>query len=222
MQAKDYLKIIKFKKMKTKYLPQKFQALVLLTAIIFTISCKDNSMQENKATVKSNKNILEQSSPKASEQLNSKTPLNKQELEDTFPIRIGDNERDFLNVSEDMATSEGAFGNGKIHFRISDAAGPLGSSVITLFNATYDLNENFPPTTLVEKKLRNGIKTRNRYETDTQDASIEFIYINRFHMLLTGKNITPDELWTLFEFDNYISSLQVLDDFDNKNIDRNH
>lgn len=34
--------------------------------------------------------------------------------------------------------------------------------------------------------------------------------------------MTPDELWSLFEFDNYISSLEILDDFDNKNINRNH
>ncbi|PIV50365.1 MAG: hypothetical protein COS19_04110, partial [Flavobacteriaceae bacterium CG02_land_8_20_14_3_00_34_13] len=110
----------------------------------------------------------------------------------------------------------------KIHLKIADAAGPLGNSLITMFNALFELIEENPPTIQVENKLRNGIKTINRYETDTQNASIEFIYINRFHMLLTGKKLTPDELWSLFDFDNYISSLQVLDDFDNKNIDRNH
>lgn len=200
---------------KTKYL------LICTLAFICFNACKSESKQPNVPEI--NKTI-EQALTKsnARKPVSEKIPLNRQELEDTFPFRIGDFERDFINVSEDMATSEGAFGNGKVHLKIADAAGPLGSSIITMFDATYDLDEDFPPTTLVEKKLRNGIKTVNRYETDNQDASIEFIYIDRFYMLLSAKKMTPDELWNLFEFDNYISSLQVLDDFDNKNIDRNH
>lgn len=143
-------------------------------------------------------------------------------MEDTFPFRIGNFERDFIQVSEDMATCGGSFGNGKIHLKIADAAGPLGMAIITMFNATYDLNENFSPTTLIEKKLRNGVKTVNLYKTDNQEASIEFIYINRFQVLLIGKKITPDNLWELFQYDQYISSLGILDEFDNKNIDRTH
>ncbi|MEA1787213.1 hypothetical protein U1E44_14015 [Arenibacter sp. GZD96] len=200
---------------KIKYL------LVSTLLLICFNACKSESKQPNVPEIN---NTIEKAltKPSARKPVSEKIPLNRQELEDTFPFRIGDLDRDFINVSEDMATSEGAFGNGKVHLKIADAAGPLGSSIITMFDVTYDLDEDFPPTTRVEKKLRNGIKTVNRYETNNQDASIEFIYIDRFHMLLSAKKMTPDELWNLFEFDNYISSLQVLDDFDNKNIDRNH
>lgn len=201
--------------LKTKYL-------FIGTLILFCFNaCKSEPKQT--ADPETN-NTTEKAVKKPSTQkpVSEKIPLNRQELEDTFPFRIADLERDFLNVSGDMATSEGSFGDAKIHLKIADAAGPLGPSIITMFNATYDLNEDFPPSTLVEKKLRNGIKTVNRYQTVNQDASIEFIYIDRFYMLLSAKKMTPDELWQLFEFDNYISSLQVLDDFDNKNIDRNH
>ncbi|PKP27024.1 MAG: hypothetical protein CVU03_00295 [Bacteroidetes bacterium HGW-Bacteroidetes-2] len=197
--------------------------ILILLPVAFLVfnACKNDQKEINKA--KSIVDDIEKiMTPSDQKVLKEKIPLNRQELEDTFPFRIGDLERDFINVSGDMATSEGAFGNGKIHLKIADAAGPLGPSIITMFNAGYDLNEDFPPTTLVEKKLRNGIKTVNRYQTDNQDASIEFIYIDRFYMLLSAKKMTPDDLWNLFEFDNYISSLQVLDDFDNKNIDRNH
>jgi len=185
------------------------------------IACKAETKQTIVPEINS---TIEKALIKSSDQkpVSEKIHLNRQELEDTFPFRIGDLERDFLQVSGDMATTEGAFGNGKIHLKIADAAGPLGNSLITMFNALFELIEENPPTIQVENKLRNGIKTINRYETDTQNASIEFIYINRFYMLLTGKKLTPDELWSLFDFDNYISSLQVLDDFDNKNIDRNH
>lgn len=190
-------------------------------ALICFIACKSEPKQ---TTAPEKNNTTEKAITKTTSQkpVSEKIPLNRQELEDTFPFRIADLERDFLNVSGDIATSEGSFGDAKIHLKIADAAGPLGPSIITMFNATYDLNEDFPPSTLVEKKLRNGIKTVNRYQTDNQDASIEFIYIDRFYILLSAKKMTPDELWQLFEFDNYISSLQVLDDFDNKNIDRNH
>ncbi|OIP50754.1 MAG: hypothetical protein AUK33_06525 [Flavobacteriaceae bacterium CG2_30_34_30] len=200
----------------------KTKQLVFYTfAFICIIACKAETKQTIVPEINS---TIEKALIKSSDQkpVSEKIHLNRQELEDTFPFRIGDLERDFLQVSGDMATTEGAFGNGKIHLKIADAAGPLGNSLITMFNALFELIEENPPTIQVENKLRNGIKTINRYETDTQNASIEFIYINRFHMLLTGKKLTPDELWSLFDFDNYISSLQVLDDFDNKNIDRNH
>ena len=200
---------------KTKYL------LICTLALICLNACKSESKQTavpetNSATEKA---ITKTTSQKP---VSEKIPLNRQELEDTFPYRIADLERDFLQVSEDMATSEGAFGNGKIHLKIADAAGPLGNSLLVMFNALFELKEENPPTVQVQNKLRGNLKTINRYETDTKNGSVEFIYIERFHILLTGKNRTPDELWNLFEFDNYISSLQVLDDFDNKNIDRNH
>lgn len=198
----------------------KNQILIGIFLVLLFSSCKQEN--ENKKTSDEATTIQEEVIKVAKKNVQNKTPLNKQELEDTFPIRIGDFERDFLEVSEDMATSEGAFGNGKIYLKIADSAGPLGNSLITMYNAIYDLKEEDSPTVTWQKKLRNNIKTINRYETDTQNASIEFIYVDRFHMLLTGKKITTDELWNLFEFDNYISSLQVLDDFDNKNIDRNH
>ncbi len=187
--------------------------------------CLNACKSESKQTAVPEKNNTTQKAiekPTSQKPVSDKIPLNRQELEDTFPFRIGDLERDFLQVSEDMATSEGAFGNGNIHLKIADAAGPLGNSLIVMFNALYELKEENPSTVLVQNKLRGNLKTINRYETETQNASIEFIYIDRFHMLLTGKKITPDKLWNLFEYDNYISSLQVLDDFDNKNIDRNH
>ncbi len=206
----------------TKFHLHKTKYLLIYSLLLYCFyACKSESKQ---TFVPEINNTIEKATIKPSSQkpVSKKIPLNRQELEDTFPFRIADLERDFLNVSGDMATSEGSFGDAKIHLKIADAAGPLGPSIITMFNATYDLNEDFPPTTLVEKKLRNGIKTVNRYQTDNQDASIEFIYIDRFYMLLSAKKMTPDDLWQLFEFDNYISSLQVLDDFDNKNIDRNH
>jgi hypothetical protein len=196
--------------------------LILLPAAFLALSaCKNDTKEVNK--VNSIVNDIEKIvTPSKQKALKNKVPLSKQELEDTFPFKIADYERDYLQVSDEMTTSEGAFGNGIIHLRIADAAGPLGKSLITMFNAIYESKEENSPTVRWQKKLRNNIKTINRYETDTQNASIEFIYINRFHVMLTGKNITPDELWNLFEFDNYLSSLKVLDDFDNKNRDRNH
>ncbi len=200
---------------KTKYL------LICALAFIYLNACKSETKQNS---VRETNNVTEKAVKNSSSKkpVSEKIPLNKQELEDTFPFRIGNFERDFLEVSGDMATSKGAFGNGKIHLKIADAAGPLGTSLITMFNAIYESKKEKASTVIWQNKLRNNIKTLNRYETDTQNASIEFIYIERFHILLTGKKLTPDELWNLFEYDNYISSLQVLDDFDNKSIDRNH
>lgn len=196
--------------------------LILLPVSFLVINACKNDQKEvpnTKSIVDDIEKIITPSDQKA---LKGKIPLTRQELEDTFPFRIGDFERDFLEVSEDMVTAEGAFGNGKIHLKIADSAGPLGNSLITMFNAIYESKEEKSTTVIWQNKPRNNIRTINRYETDAQNASIEFIYLNRFHMLLTGKKITPDELWKLFEYDNYISSLQVLDDYDNKNIDRNH
>lgn len=200
---------------------KRFILVKFLIAFLILNACKNEQKDIDKAKsiVGDVENII---TPSKQKELKNKVPLNAQELEDAFPFRIGKYERDYLQVSGEMATSEGAFGNGKIHLKIADAAGPLGNSLITMFNALYDLKEENPPTVIVQNKLRNKVKTTNRDQTENQNASIEFIYIDRFHVQLTGKNITTDELWELFEFDSYISSLQVLDDFDNKNTDRNH
>lgn len=200
---------------------KRFILIQLCIAFLILNACKNEQKDIDKAKsiVGDVENII---TPSKQKELKNKAPLNAQELEDTFPFRIGKYERDYLQVSGEMATSEGAFGNGKIHLKIADATGPLGNSLITMFNGLYDLKEENPPTVIVQNKLRNKVKTTNRDQTENQNASIEFIYIDRFHVQLTGKNITTDELWELFEFDSYISSLQVLDDFDNKNIDRNY
>ena len=183
-------------------LHREFKTLLLLAVLIQCVSCKNHTPENGDASKTQTETVYKKSSP-----INSKA-LNKQELEDSFPFRIGHYERDFLNVSDDMATSEGAFGDGKIYLKIVDSNGPIGGSIITTFNALYDLKEEMQPATIIEKKLQSGIKIVNRYETDTGNSSIEFIYINRFHIMLQGKNLTPDELWHLFEYDYYIAILK--------------
>lgn len=191
--------------------------LIITAAFLVLNACKNDQNEVNKA--KSIVDDIEKTiTPSDQIALKDKVPLNKQELEDTFPVKIGAYERDFINVSEEMGTAKGAFNDGRITLSITDAAGPMGS-LITMFNALYDLKETNDAS---EKTIRNNQKIIEVFNKDTNESSIEFIYVNRFHIFLTAKGMTPDELWKLFEFDNYISSLQVLDDFDNKNTDRNH
>lgn len=191
--------------------------LIIPFAFLALNACKNDQNEVNKA--KSIVDDIEKTiTPSDQIALKDKVPLNKQELEDTFPVKIGAYERDFINVSEEMGTAKGAFNDGRITLSITDAAGPMGS-LITMFNALYDLKETNDAS---EKTIRNNQKIIEVFNKDTNESSIEFIYVNRFHIFLTAKGMTPDELWKLFEFDNYILSLQVLDDFDKKNTDRNH
>lgn len=171
----------------------------LLVLVILCVSCKNLTRQNGDTAKTENEALVKESS-----KINIKG-LNKKELEESFPLRIGNYQRDFQHVSEDMATTEGAFGDGKIYLKIVDSYGPIGGSIITTFNALFDLKEEMQPATIIEKKLQNGTKTVNRYETDTENSSIEFIYQNRFHVLLTAKKMTPNELWNLFEFDSYLA-----------------
>lgn len=193
--------------------------ILILLPVAFLVfnACKNDPKEINKA--KSIVDDIEKiMTPSDQKVIKEKIPLNKQELEDTFPFRIGDYERSYFVVSEEMGNAKGSFNNGRITLNITDAAGPMGSQIITMFNAMYDLEDANDP----KKSIRNNQKTIEVFQKDTNESSIEFIYVNRFHIFLTAKKMTPDELWTLFEFDNYISSLEILDDFDNKNIDRNH
>lgn len=193
--------------MKLNHFQINLYPVTIIMVMLMAMSCKDNTSQDNKEAIRVTKDMLLRS-PKDEVELKNKIPLNKQELEDSFPLRIGTYERDFQHVSEDMATTEGAFGDGKIYLKIVDSHGPIGSSIITTFNALYDLKEEMQPATIIEKKSQNGIKTVNRYETDTGNSSIELIYLNRFHVLLQGKNLTPEELWHLFRYDHYVESLK--------------
>ena len=192
--------------------------IILLPAAFLVLNaCKNDPNEVNKA--KSIVDDIEKTiTPTDLRALKDKVPLNKQELEDTFPSKMGDHDRTYINVSEEMGTAKGTFNDGRITLSITDAAGPMGSQLITMFTALYDLEETNDAS---EKTIRNKQKIIEVFNKDTNESSIEFIYVNRFHILLTAKGMTPDELWQLFEFDNHISSLQVLNDFDKKNTDRN-
>ena len=192
--------------------------IILLPAAFLVLNaCKNDPNEVNKA--KSIVDDIEKTiTPTDLRALKDKVPLNKQELEDTFPSKMGDHDRTYINVSEEMGTAKGTFNDGRITLSITDAAGPMGSQLITMFNALYDLEETNDAS---EKTIRNKQKIIEVFNKDTNESSIEFIYVNRFHILLTAKGMTPDELWQLFEFDNHISSLLVLNDFDKKNTDRN-
>lgn len=192
--------------------------IILLPAAFLVLNaCKNDPNEVNKA--KSIVDDIEKTiTPTDLRALKDKVPLNKQELEDTFPSKMGDHDRTYINVSEEMGTAKGTFNDGRITLSITDAAGPMGSQLITMFNALYELEETNDAS---EKTIRNKQKIIEVFNKDTNESSIEFIYVNRFHILLTAKGMTPDELWQLFEFDNHISSLLVLNDFDKKNTDRN-
>lgn len=132
--------------------------ILLLVSVMASNACKNESSDVNKA--KSIVDDIENSStPSDLKALKNKEPLNRQELEDTFPFRLGDYERSYFLVSEEMGNAKGSFNDGHITLSITDAAGAMGSQIITLFNALYDLED---PNDLSKKPLET-IKKRLKY-----------------------------------------------------------
>lgn len=177
--------------------------IVLLIAFLFVVGCKDNQQISN---IKSAAKILEVNDA-ATKDLSSKTPLTHQQFEAIFPLKIQNMERDFIMVSTEVSNVHGTFGEGKIDLKITDAAGAFGPGLITMFEAIYNASESSISTVVLTKKVRNNIKTIGTHHPDYNDGSMEFIYRNRFHVIINAKNMTPDDIWNLFDVDKYLSDL---------------
>lgn len=109
-------------------------------------------------------------------------------------------------LQESLATaSYGSFDN-SYNYSLSD--GIENTAIVKNFEATYQSKLIGPEGTQYIRQERNGYKTLAFLQPKINRYSIEFIYKNRFKLVLEGPEV-PDILWSyikeedLKKLDNY-------------------
>lgn len=141
-------------------------------------------------------------SQKITEKLAKTTPLTETELQNAFPKKIND-----LDVDDKITVIGqqiiGSFGKHKITLSVMDAAGinsELGGYFIDSY--TYNKEEETDNHKIIHKE-RNGIKTITNYYVYKGGCEINFLYENRYYIMLGNNDneikMNPDELWNAFD-----------------------
>lgn len=165
------------------------KTILFISIFLLMVACKNDTVTAKqqlivpnitKAPVKETKNVQ---------------ALKKDQLKNFFPDYIGSHKQFniFAYPAESVASaSYGSFDN-SYTYSLSD--GINNSSVIENFELSYNSELNGPEGTKYIKQVRDGYKTIAFLQPNINRYNIEFIYNNRFKLILEGPE-NPDVLWT--------------------------
>ena len=158
------------------------------------------SCQSNKKEAVSSSSAQKKSMD-SSKDLQSKTTLSEQQFGDFFPKEIGDYK--LIEVSESTVLSrtitsafylKGDNMKNNMEYRVEDGH-KKGSSVLKDFEISYKYQNKGEGETEYIYKERNGYKTIAFLQPEENRNEIQFIYNQRFSIILEGAD-HPDKLWT--------------------------
>jgi len=177
--------------------------IILLSVFALVSSCKKEAQTPTEV---SNNPQVEVSKP-AKESKNFQT-LSKDQLTAFFPEYVGANKRFniFIIPRESMGTASYGSFDSSYNYSINDCI--KDDSVIKNFEVSYNASYNAPEGTEYVIKERDGFKTIAFLQPKINRYDIQFVYKNRFKLVLEGPE-HPDVLWSyikqedLEKLDNY-------------------
>lgn len=168
--------------------------LIIILSVVF--SCKNGiKTSDNTATKESISKPINAITPNSKKQQEPLELLTKVQFNDFFPDYLGSNKRYniFVLSAESMATAiYGDFKN-SINYSLTDGA--KKSAVVKNFDTSYASRLIGPEGTEYIKKERDGFKTIAFLQPKINRYNIEFIYNNRFKLVIEGYE-HPDVLWS--------------------------
>jgi hypothetical protein len=183
--------------------------LILLSFFLCLSACKNETKSND--NLESKKYKIELPKQKVNDSKNEnqkKIPLSKAQLEVFFPENIGSNKRFsvFVIPGESMATASYGSYQSSYSYSVKDAI--KDDSVIKNFEISYNANYNAPKGTEFIIKERSGFKTIAFLQPEIKRYDIQFVYKNRFKIVLEGPE-HPDVLWSYIKK----SDLEKLDNY---------
>ncbi len=181
--------------------------LIIILSVFF--SCKNGiKTSDNTATKESISKPINAITPNSKKQQQPLELLTKVQFNDFFPDYLGSNKRYniFVMASEALATA--SYGDFKDTFNYSLTDGIKNTAVVKNFELSYTSDLKGPEGTEYIKMERDGYKTIAFLQPKINRYSIEFIYDNRFKLVIEGSE-HPDVLWTYVKK----SDLQKLDSY---------
>lgn len=175
----------------------------IICFFIMTLSCENDVKNIKKV---SDKQQVETSAPK--KEAKKVETLTKQQFNDFFPDYLGPYKRFNIFAIPIQALATASYGSYDSSYTYSLSDGIKNSSVVKNFELSYGSVLNGPEGTEYIKQERNGYKTIAFLQPKIDRYSVEFIYKNRFKLVLEGSE-PPDVLWSyvkkedLEKLDNY-------------------
>ncbi len=185
-------------------------AFLLMVTISSCLGEAADKLKEVKETV-SNTTTLVKEARKAEnsiELLKNKVSLTNEELKTWLPKTIGDLERSGFKVGStgyaNVASVEGTYESQKqgprLKVVVMDGAGPTGSIMMTGLGMASKMemeeeNENKHQKTVTV----NGTKAMQTYHKKRFETALQFVYDNRFGVMVNGIQMEPAETWSMVE-----------------------
>jgi hypothetical protein len=168
----------------------------VLFLFIMICSCKSEKQTNSEISIENiDKELPKQKVNDSKNENQKKIPLSKAQLEVFFPENIGSNKRFsvFVIPGESMATASYGSYQSSYSYSVKDAI--KDDSVIKNFEISYNANYNAPKGTEFIIKERSGFKTIAFLQPEIKRYDIQFVYKNRFKIVLEGPE-HPDVLWS--------------------------
>lgn len=191
--------------------------LYILTLLLLTISCKENSTEKVKTTEKTTisaaiekakgETVSNQYQDSDSQKalyiaLKKKTPLTNDELLVALPQHINGNQPiGEYALQAQLQEASGMYGTpqSSYSFWIEDGSG--SKAIVRNFYDSHKFKNQGPEGTEYVYQERDGYKTVAFLQPKIKQNQISFIYNNRFKIALLGSD-SPDALWSYIDFEN--------------------
>lgn len=135
---------------------------------------------------------------KVQEELLQKRPLTDQALLEVFPKNLKGLALDNVRAIPGLQQVVGQFGNRKISLSIADAAGEI-NALATNFIGNYSFVNPSTENLKFSNIERDAIKTVSEYNAYDNETEMWLLFDNRYYVVLSGKNMNPEELWQAFD-----------------------
>ena len=181
----------------------------LIFLFVMICSCKNEKQSNSEISIENiDRELPNQKENNSKNEHQKITPLSKAEFEAFFPEYLGSNKRFniFVYPGEPMATASYGSFDSSYNYSVFDAA--KDNSVIKNFEMSYNAEQIAPEGTEYIVKERDGYKTIAFLQPNIKRYDIQFVYKNRFKIVLEGPE-HADALWSYIKK----SDLEKLDNY---------
>ncbi len=188
-----------------------FATIFLLTTVISACLGEASAkLKDAKETVSNTTTLIKEAHKveNSIEVLKNKVSLTNEELKTWLPKTIGDLERSGFKVGStgyaNVASVEGTYKSKeqgqRLKVVVMDGAGPTGSIMMAGLGMASKIdmeeeNENKHQKTVTV----NGTKAMQTYHKKRFETALQFVYDNRFGVMVNGMQMEPEETWSMVE-----------------------
>ncbi len=190
----------------------------LPAVLVFALGCNSPESEKTAKVTKERETVSDQGGVhEISARLRQMTPLTNEEWMGWLPESLGEYERSSYVLDREgvmnVSSIEGSYKNGEgslFKIEILDGAGPSGSTLLVGYLMIADFQKEIKTSTRHAQYLeRNGLKARQTYYSDANKTELQFVFDERFGVLVNTRKLTPEETWELVDQMN-ISRLKEL------------